>query len=81
MGHRGGFRPCNSLESFKNALDSQTIPIVELDVSQKFIYQVQIWLTKDEHLIVVHGGDSGEINFSHNSSSQTKGFIFEHTLN
>lgn len=33
MGHRGGFRPDNSIESFKKALDHGNIPIVELDVS------------------------------------------------
>jgi glycerophosphoryl diester phosphodiesterase len=32
MGHRGGFTPHNSMSSFKTALDSTTVPIVELDV-------------------------------------------------
>ncbi len=41
-----------------------------------------MWLTKDEQLIVVHGGDSGEINFSHCYDHQTysKKYIFECTL-
>lgn len=42
-----------------------------------------MWLTKDEELIVVHGGDSGEINFSHCSDTQiqSKNYIFDCTLN
>jgi glycerophosphoryl diester phosphodiesterase len=32
MGHRGGFRPDNSMEGFKKALDNH-LPIVEFDVS------------------------------------------------
>ena len=49
-GHRGGFLPYNSLESFKKAKDEQ-IDGVELDV----------WLTTDNQLAVIHGGDHGEI--------------------
>ena len=32
MGHRGGFKPDNSMHSFQLALDSNCVPIVELDV-------------------------------------------------
>ena len=33
MGHRGGFKPDNSMESFQAALDAGTIASIELDVS------------------------------------------------
>ena len=49
-GHRGGFLPYNSLEAFKKARDEQ-IDGVELDV----------WLTSDNELAVIHGGPEGEI--------------------
>jgi len=68
MGHRGGFRPMNSLNSFKMALDSQIVKVVELDV----------WLTKDKELIVVHGGDNGNINFA--TEAELDKYIFDHTL-
>lgn len=81
MAHRGGFKPDNSLASFQKCLDIGTIPIIELDVST-LKYNFQVWLTKDEELIVVHGGDSGEINFSHcpDTQFQSKNYIFECTL-
>lgn len=42
---------------------------------------MQIWLTTDNHLVVVHGGDRGEINFgSHAEDETSTRFIFEHTL-
>lgn len=33
MGHRGGFKPDNSMASFKRALETSCVQIVELDVS------------------------------------------------
>lgn len=61
----------NSLESFKKALDCGSVPIVELDV----------WLTSDDHLVIVHGGNSGEINFgSTKDVSIQSSYIFECTL-
>ena len=33
MGHRGGYRPKNSLDSFRQAKESGIVQIVELDVS------------------------------------------------
>lgn len=53
QGHRGGFAPGNSPQSFMKALECG-VQSVELDV----------WLTKDKELIIVHGGDSGEIHFA-----------------
>jgi hypothetical protein len=37
MGHRGGFKPDNSMASFQRALDSSCVQIVELDVSDIFL--------------------------------------------
>ena len=47
-GHRGGFRPKNSLKSFSQAIDFG-LDSIELD----------IWLTKDLIPIVIHGGFEG----------------------
>ena len=44
-GHRGGFLPDNTLHAFKQARDN-TLESVELDV----------WVTKDDRLVVIHGG-------------------------
>jgi len=41
---------------------------------------LQVWLTLDNELIVVHGGDSGEINFSSSKGITDKHYIFECTL-
>ncbi len=42
MAHRGGFKPDNSLESFKKCLDLGTIPIIELDVSSCLILNLGV---------------------------------------
>jgi glycerophosphoryl diester phosphodiesterase len=41
---------------------------------------IQVWLTLDDELIVVHGGDSGEINLHDQSTKLDKNYIFECTL-
>ena len=64
QGHRGGFSPDNSLEGFQCALDNN-VQSVELDVSISMCLAnfslSQVWLTKDKELVVLHGGDSGEL--------------------
>ena len=82
MGHRGGFKPDNSMASFQRALDSSCVQIVELDVSDIFVELCfQVWLTKDGELLVVHGGDSGEVNFGDTNTDLTqKSYIFDLTL-
>jgi glycerophosphoryl diester phosphodiesterase len=35
MGHRGGSKPDNSVESFKKAVDDK-LQVIELDVSAKY---------------------------------------------
>ena len=47
-GHRGGFQPDNTLFAFKKAKDNN-VEAVELD----------IWLTKDDQIVVIHGGQEG----------------------
>lgn len=73
----------NSMESFKAALDSEIVKIVELDVSLissqfQFFPSIflQVWMTKDEQIVVVHGGDNGNINFGNGKDK----YIFESTL-
>jgi len=48
--HRGGFKPDNLLSSFKRAIESG-IKAIEMD----------LWLTKDEQMVVMHGGCQGEL--------------------
>tara|TARA_B110000285_G_C14738080_1_gene429526 strand:+ start:99 stop:314 length:216 start_codon:yes stop_codon:yes gene_type:complete len=50
LGLRGGYKPWNSLESFKKAKEAK-LDGVQLDV----------WLTADNKLAVLHGGTIGEI--------------------
>jgi len=50
IGHRGGFKPPNTLFAFKQAVE-HGIDGIELD----------IWLTKDGELAVLHGGANGQI--------------------
>ena len=62
------------MSSFELAIDNN-LPAIELDV----------WLTKDKQLLVVHGGDSGEINFGSHSdeaamASIKERYVFEMTL-
>lgn len=52
LGHRGGyFGPENSMKGFKGALDNN-LEGIEFDV----------WLSKDEVPMVVHGGNDGELS-------------------
>jgi glycerophosphoryl diester phosphodiesterase len=46
---------------------------------------LQVWLTSDNELVVVHGGYSGEINFGSPASQDSleplgSQYVFEHTL-
>lgn len=49
-GHRGGFLPYNSMHAFRKAKDHE-LEAIELD----------IWVTKDDQLAVIHGGFDGEM--------------------
>lgn len=66
MGHRGGFAPQNSLASFTKAIE-HGLSSIELDV----------WLTCDKQLLVLHGGDSGEV---HLEDQAELAYVFELTL-
>lgn len=63
---------------------SHGVKIVELDVSLSFDHNWlhQVWLTSDNHLVVVHGGYSGEINHGDTEPSDEvqNEYIFENTL-
>ena len=50
FGLRGGWEPFNSLDTFQLAKD------LKLDG-----VQIDVWLTKDEKLAVIHGGNNGEV--------------------
>ena len=68
-GHRGGFLPYNSLESFNRAKEEH-LDGVELDV----------WLTTDNELAVIHGGWEGEILEGEDGKGDPKsGYIYEST--
>ena len=68
-GHRGGFLPYNSLESFNKAKQEQ-LDGIELDV----------WLTTDNELAVIHGGWEGEILEGEDGKGDPKsGYIYEST--
>ena len=58
LGLRGGYQPWNSLESFKKAKEAK-LDGVQLDV----------WLTADNKLAVLHGGPIGEIILHTNETS------------
>ena len=52
VGHRGGFfGPENSMKCFQGAVDNN-LEGIEFDV----------WLSKDNVLMVLHGGDNGQLN-------------------
>lgn len=52
IGHRGGkFGPDNSMETIKAAVENQ-LEGIEFDV----------WLCKDEELMLLHGGNDGELD-------------------
>lgn len=68
-GHRGGWKPFNSIDVFKKA-KQENIDGVELDV----------WLTSDNQLAVIHGGYSGEIlEGPDHSGDPSEGYIYEQT--
>ena len=50
VGHRGGFKPDNTISAFREAKDNQ-LQAVELDV----------WITLDDQIVVIHGGQDGEL--------------------
>ncbi|CDW84767.1 glycerophosphoryl diester phosphodiesterase [Stylonychia lemnae] len=64
QGHRGGFKPENTMASFQQAVQ-HGIDAIELDV----------WMTRDNHLIIIHGGDNGELN--HHFDLPQIEYIFE----
>ena len=52
IGHKGGFfGPENSMKCFQRAMDND-LEGIEFDV----------WLSKDNVLMVLHGGDNGQLN-------------------
>ena len=52
IGHKGGFfGPENSMKCFQGAMDNN-LEGIEFDV----------WLSKDNVLMVLHGGDNGQLN-------------------
>ena len=52
VGHKGGFfGPENSIKAFRGAIDNN-LEGIEFDV----------WLSKDNVLMVLHGGDDGELS-------------------
>ena len=52
IGHRSGFFiPENSMKGFRAAIENQ-IEGIEFDV----------WLSADSELMVIHGGDNGDLN-------------------
>ena len=67
IGHRGGFKPENTIHAFKQARQHNLYG-VELDV----------WITKDHQLAVVHGGLDGELPLR--SEDEPHQLIYEMTL-
>lgn len=50
QGHRSGFKPDNVLSSFQKSIDGG-LEAIEIDV----------WLSADGHLLVMHGGEDGNL--------------------
>lgn len=71
-GHRGGFKttksPENTMMAFERAVEIGMMSI-ELD----------IWLTKDDKLVIIHGGDHGEMPATVDHPEK-KQYIFNMTL-
>mmetsp|Transcript_2018 Transcript_2018/g.2110 ORF Transcript_2018/g.2110 Transcript_2018/m.2110 type:complete len:245 (+) Transcript_2018:32-766(+) len=63
-GHRGGYKPENTLKSFQSAIDNK-LDGVEFD----------IWLTSDDDIVIIHGGLDGELVVG-----QSGDYIFDHTV-
>ena len=95
-GHRGGqgkSEPENTMRAFKKAKELG-LQMIEFDVSTSDpiclndpFYVVQIWLTADDQLVIIHGGDDGEMPAplfeQENSNSETlqkQHYIFEQTF-
>ena len=41
---------------------------------------MQVWLTKDERLVVLHGGDDGEMAAAESESSKSPKYVFDMTF-
>lgn len=69
-GHRGGFKPANSMHSFEKAKEN-CLQVIELD----------IWITKDDQLAVIHGGFDGEMPLKiGQSEDSTPIYVYNLTL-
>lgn len=71
-GHRGGqgnTLPQNTMHAFEAAAQ-QKLNSIEFDV----------WLTKDEQLVIIHGGDNGELPQALGDEEQKPKYIFDYTL-
>ena len=92
-GHRGGMgksEPENTMRAFKKA-KLLGLQMIEFDVSVKNLYldpnfatYLQIWLTADDQLVIIHGGDNGEmpapLDLDQNTCNQlNQEYIFEQT--
>lgn len=72
-GHRGGAKNIhidNTMAAFKYAIENG-LEMIEFDV----------WLTKDDKLIITHGGDNGEmhLDLDHHDEHAPLSYIFDHT--
>ena len=81
IGHRGGYigGPENSMKCFRGAL-ANNLDGIEFDVSKDNLpgilvishffhfFHNQIWLSKDNIPVIIHGGDNGELHQSINGS-------------
>jgi len=72
-GHRGGAKNIhidNTMAAFKYAIENG-LKMIEFDV----------WLTKDNKLIITHGGDNGEmhLDLDHHDENTPLSYIFDHT--
>ena len=81
IGHRGGYigGPENSMKCFRGAL-ANNLDGIEFDVSKDnfsdvdkcyltfflTFFHIQIWLSKDNIPVIIHGGDNGELHQSIN---------------
>ena len=68
MGHRGGnFGPDNSMKNFRGSVENK-LEGIEFDVSAAYhaiqiltTYFLQIWISKDNVPMVLHGGNDGQL--------------------